>query len=97
MAGYEFEIESRFSRATGDRDWHATIDSPRPESFQEMDLRVTVRGENTTRFFPYAIKAACHGAGRRFTYDFKDGGETPFDGTGDEITLFCTLYYDAPK
>jgi hypothetical protein len=97
MAGYVFKLESKFARATGNRDWHATIDSPRSEPFREMELRVTARGENTNRFFPYAIKAGPHGAGLRFSYDFKDGGDVPFDGTGDEITLYCTLYYDAPK
>ena len=48
----EIKLESSFDRATGVRDWHATIKPTLAEHFQEMDLRVTVRGENTTRFNP---------------------------------------------
>lgn len=97
MAEYEYDLKSCFHRATGDRHWHANVTSPRPEAFREMELRVAARGENTTRFFNYSIKTESVGAGRHFSFTFQDGGESPFDGSGDEITLFCTLTYDVPK
>jgi len=87
------ERESEFVRATGDRDWHARIGSPHLEHFQEIDLGVTLRGANTFRFFPYALKTGTDGNGRWFSLNFKDGGEQPFDGTGDEIRLYCRLIY----
>jgi hypothetical protein len=95
--GYTFHLESAFARATGDRDWHARVQSPRLEQFQEMDLGVVMRGENSTRFFPYAIKSGIDGNGRWFSFNFKDGGDVPFDGTGDEIKLLCMLIYEAAK
>ncbi len=97
MGDYVLKFTSLFVRATGDRDWHANITSPRTEQFEELDLLVTARGANTTRFFPYAIKSGTRGGERWFSFNFKDGGDTPFDGTGDEITLFCTLHYAVPK
>jgi hypothetical protein len=98
MSGdYKFELESAFSGATGNRDWHARVVSPRLEAFKEMDLRVELRGENTLRFAPYAIKCGIGADGRWFSFNFKDGAETPFDGSGEEITLFCTLIYEVEK
>lgn len=97
MGNYVYERKSAFVRATGDRDWHANITSPRTENFEEIDLLVTAHGENTTTFFPYAIKSGIRGGERWFSFNFKDGAEKPFDGTGDEVILTCTLRYAVPK
>lgn len=97
MGDYIYELKSPFSQATGNRDWHAGVTSPRTENFEEMDLRVTARGENTTRFFPYEIKSGVSGVERWFSFTFKDGEDMPFDGTGDELILICTLHYAVPK
>ncbi len=94
---YKFELESAFSKATGDRDWHARIVSPRSELFREMDIKVTLRGANTLRFMPYAIKSGQGADGRWFSFNFKDAGEAPFDGSGEEIRLLCTLIYEVAK
>jgi len=97
VANYVFEDSSIFHRATGDRDWHAEILSPHTEQFIEMDLRITERGQNTTRFFPYSIKSGILGTKRQYSFTLKDGGKIPFDGVGKDLILFCALTFDVDK
>jgi hypothetical protein len=97
MGDYVFECSSTFDRATGDRDWHANILAPHTAQFIDMELRITERGKNTTRFFPYSIKSGILGTKRQYSFTLKDGGEIPFDGTGNELTLFCTLTFAVEK
>ncbi|MEQ1719460.1 MAG: hypothetical protein ABL907_26290 [Hyphomicrobium sp.] len=97
MGNYVFEGKSTFDRATGDRDWHANILAPHTEQYIDMELRVTERGSNTTRFFPYSIKSGIRGAERLYSFTLKDGGDTPFDGTGEDLILFCTLTFPVDK
>ena len=89
----DFSFESEFDRAEGDRDWHANFTSPRTDHFAEIDIRVELRGENTFRFNPYSVKTFLQAHGRHFSFSFKDWGDTPFDGEGREIRLFCTIKY----
>ena len=90
MSGnYSFQLESAFSKATGDRDWHARIVSPRSELFQEMDIKVMLRGANTVRFMPYAIKSGQRADGRWFSFNFKDGGEAHSTGQGKRSDCFA--------
>lgn len=97
MGNDVFKDKSIFYRATGDRDWHANIKAPRTEQFIEMELRVTERGANTTRFFPYSIKSGISGTDRVYSFTLKDGGDTPFDGKGEDLVLFCTLTFAVDK
>ncbi len=97
MFDYKFELESPFSPGTNNRVWHAGIVSPRPEAFKEMEINVYVRGVQTGQFMVYAIKSGIAAGGREFSYNFQDYAAVPFDGTGDEIKLTCTLTYDVAK
>jgi hypothetical protein len=44
--------------------------------------------------FPKAMAGSTFALnGRWFSFNFKDWGETPFDGEGREVILYCTVKY----
>ena len=80
--------------------WHSRFESPITEQLEEMDIAISIRGDQTNRFVPYAIKSglspSINGDVRTFSFNFSDACNPPFPPEqAADIEFVCTMFYAA--